>query len=49
VKSWTKGGDILTTDKDTWQAVYKENVGSDFVPSGKDPSKWFTNDYVPSQ
>jgi len=49
VTSWTQGGDILTTDEDTWQAVYKENVGSDFVPSGKDPSKWFTNDYVPSQ
>jgi NitT/TauT family transport system substrate-binding protein len=49
VKSWTQGGDILTTDEDTWQAVYKENVGSDFVPSGKDPSKWFTNDYVPTK
>jgi NitT/TauT family transport system substrate-binding protein len=48
VASWTQG-DILSTDEQTWQAVYKENVGSDFVPSGKDPSKWFTNDYVPNQ
>jgi NitT/TauT family transport system substrate-binding protein len=49
VKSWTQGGDVLTTDEQTWKTVYKENVGSDFVPDGKDPSKWFTNDYVPTQ
>jgi len=49
VASWTQGGDVLSTDEQTWQSVYKENVGSDFVPSGKDPSKWFTNDYVPTQ
>src|SRR4051812_15670470 len=48
VTSWTQGG-VLSTDEQTWQAVYKENVGSDFVPSGKDPSQWFTNDYVPSR
>jgi NitT/TauT family transport system substrate-binding protein len=48
VTSWTKGG-LLTTDKQTWQAVYKENVAAGFVPSGKDPSKWFTNDYVPTK
>jgi len=48
VTSWTQGG-VLSTDEQTWQAVYKENVGSDFVPSGKDPSQWFTNDYVPTR
>lgn len=49
VASWTKGGDILRTDPKTWQAVYKENVTSGFAPSGKDASKWFTNDYLPSK
>ena len=49
VKSWTEGGDILSTDAQTWKTVYKENVGSGYAPSGKDPSKWFTNDYVPAK
>jgi NitT/TauT family transport system substrate-binding protein len=49
VTSWTKGGDVLHTDADTWKAVYKENVTSGFAPSGKDPSKWVTNDFVPSK
>jgi NitT/TauT family transport system substrate-binding protein len=48
VKSWTEGGDILSTDEQTWKTVYEENVGSGYAPEGKDPSKWFTNDYVPS-
>jgi NitT/TauT family transport system substrate-binding protein len=48
VTSWTQGG-LLTTDAQTWQAVYKENATSGFVPEGKDPSKWFTNDYVPTK
>src|SRR3954453_9997747 len=48
VRSWTQGGGVIT-DEQTWQTVYKENVGSDFVPSGKDPSQWFTNDYVPTR
>jgi NitT/TauT family transport system substrate-binding protein len=49
VKSWTQGGDVLRTDPQTWQTVYKENVTSGFAPSGKDPSKWFTNDYLPNK
>jgi NitT/TauT family transport system substrate-binding protein len=49
VTSWTQGGDVLRTDSKTWQTVYKENVTSGFTPSGKDPSKWFTNDYVPNK
>jgi NitT/TauT family transport system substrate-binding protein len=48
VKSWTEGGDILSSDEQTWKTVYEENVGSGYAPEGKDPSKWFTNDYVPS-
>jgi NitT/TauT family transport system substrate-binding protein len=49
VTSWTQGGNILSTDKATWQSVYKENVDGGFAPSGKDPSKWFTNDYLPNK
>lgn len=49
VASWTKGGNILSTDKSTWQSVYKENVDGGFTQSGKDPSKWFTNDYLPNK
>jgi NitT/TauT family transport system substrate-binding protein len=48
VESWTQGG-VLSTDAQTWQTVYKENVGSGFVPGGKDPSKWTTDQYLPNK
>jgi NitT/TauT family transport system substrate-binding protein len=49
VESWTTAGDdeIARTEKDQWQTVYKEMSSSGFIPKGKDPSKWYTNDFAP--
>jgi len=49
VESWTAAGDkeIARTEADQWSTVYKEMSGSGFIPAGKDPSKWYTNDFAP--
>jgi NitT/TauT family transport system substrate-binding protein len=46
--SWLREGEqfLLKTNPKMWQKVYDQLEAVKFVPSGKDPKEWFTNDVV---
>jgi len=48
---WTAEGreNVMRTDSDNWQRGYDELVQAGLAETGHDPSRWFTNELVPSR
>jgi NitT/TauT family transport system substrate-binding protein len=48
VGTWTAEGEenVLKTVPATWKKTYEQLIPVELVEPGKDPSKWFTNDFV---
>jgi NitT/TauT family transport system substrate-binding protein len=48
VETWVAEGEenLLKTVPETWKKTYDQLIPVDLVGPGKDPQKWFTNDFV---
>jgi NitT/TauT family transport system substrate-binding protein len=51
VRIWTAEGreNLLRTSEAAWRRGYEELVQAGLAESGRDPSAWFTNEFVPSR